>query len=87
MSNEDWSRGYKEGFEAGYKMGKEHNVPTYPTYPTWPLPDVLGNPPQVKGHSCRVCGMFFEVGKAYGYSCGNSNCPSKVMCTTGDKIL
>ena len=67
MSNEDYARGYNDGFRAGVEAGKELKAPSYPT---WPTP---------KG--CSVCGMVFEVGKAYGYVCGNSNCPSKVTCT------
>jgi len=78
--SEDWARGYKEGFEAGYKMGRELNAP--PSLPLWPQPQQPYNVPNTKGTSCTVCGMFWETGKAYGYVCGNSNCPSKVTCST-----
>lgn len=74
MSNEDYARGYNDGFRAGLEAGKEVKSP-YPIVPVWP--DYPSNP---KGHTCKACGMFFESGKAYGYVCMNPNCPTKVTC-------
>jgi hypothetical protein len=32
--------------------------------------------PRPKGRQCGECGMKFEYGKAYGFSCGNTRCPT-----------
>lgn len=46
------------------------------------------NPPEikkpdhaVKGSQCGVCGMRFDYGKAYGYSCSVGNCPIFIRVT------
>ena len=76
MANEDYASGYNDGFEAGYKAGVATNTHKVTT-PTWtPVPY---EPP--KGHTCRVCGMLFEAGKAYGCVCGHDRCPSRVTYT------
>lgn len=89
MSNEDYAKGYNDGFRAGLEAGKGLNSLPYPsspnTGPCFPWTgDKLNKP---IGRTCQVCGMFFESGKAYGYCCANHNCPSKVTCSwTGDVI-
>lgn len=67
-----YAAGYNDGFRAGLEMGKGPKAPS-------PLP--WSNPAvNAIGHSCKVCGMFFEIGKAYGYVCGNPSCPTRITC-------
>jgi len=75
----DYARGYNDGFRAGLEAGKGLNAPSYPKWPSWPLPDVFGNPP--KSTQCKICGMFWETGKAYGYVCGRAGCPSSITAS------
>lgn len=75
MANEDYARGYNDGFRAGLEAGKGLN-PSPPYWPKHPYQNDWMKWPN--SNSCRVCGMVFEVGKAYGYVCGNSKCPSKI---------
>lgn len=72
-----YQNGYKTGFDAGYEKGKREGQtsPYVAPYPQQQYPDS-------KGINCKVCGMFFEHGKVYGYCCMNSNCPSKVSCVS-----
>lgn len=81
--SDDWKNGYAAGYEngwqAGYERGKTEGLPKNP-YQQSPQQDWLRQ--QNFGTTCHVCGMFFEAGKAYGYVCGNSRCPSKSYCTT-----
>lgn len=78
MSDSDWqngySAGYQNGFEAGYNKGKSEGQSPYSPKPDWLRTKI--------GTTCSVCGMFFEAGKAYGYVCPHSGCPSKVTCIT-----
>lgn len=34
-----------------------------------------------KGIKCGLCGMKFDYGKAYGFSCQNQNCPIQMKTT------
>lgn len=34
-----------------------------------------------KGIQCGKCGMKFEYGKAYGFSCPNLDCPCQMKVT------
>lgn len=86
MATGDYPNQYQEGYAAGYAKGYQDGIATN-TYqiktPSWPKPpypnDWMKWP---NSSSCRVCGMVFELGKAYGFVCGNSNCPSKVISST-----
>ena len=73
MANEDYARGYNDGFRAGLEAGKGLKTPS--------LPPSL-DPFKPRGHTCAMCGMFFETGKVYGYVCGHNHCPSRVTCTS-----
>jgi len=50
MSNEDYAKGYNDGFRAGLEAGKT----IQPSNPLW------DNKPQ-----CRVCGMVFDKVMGY----------------------
>lgn len=68
--NEDYKRGYREGFLDGYEASKK--APQYPI-PTTPLPEI---PIPKSWAPCSVCGMNM-VGPML-YCCMNPSCPSKV---------
>lgn len=72
--------GYAAGYDAGFKAGMAagQGVHAYPARPYNPN-EIWGQP---KGYTCPVCNMFFEAGKAYGYCCMNSNCPTRVSCSS-----
>ena len=50
--------------------------PEYDFIPPSPRP-AEQNWPYKKGTQCGECGMKFEYGKAYGYYCSNSRCPTQ----------
>lgn len=77
MSNEDYAKGYNDGFRAGLEAGKELKSPPQKPPNLWPE-----YPSENKGYACKVCGMFFEAGKAYGYACMHSKCPTRLTCTS-----
>jgi hypothetical protein len=41
---------------------------------------ILPLEPRDKGVQCGACGMKFDHGKAYGYSCNRTDCP--IMCNS-----
>jgi hypothetical protein len=85
MSNEDWRKGYQEGFNDGYDKAKKE---WQHAMDFWKLPNPLTlNPVIGTGPTkCSVCGMEYvdSLGrlKTMGYVCNNPKCPGKVMCST-----
>jgi hypothetical protein len=71
MSQEDYKKGYRDGFIDGVNSVKSHtnNIPSMPI-----------------ALACYVCGMRFtdSMGRPIpmGYVCNNNNCPSKVTCVS-----
>ncbi len=80
--SDDWQNGYtagyQNGWEAGYNRGKTEGLPKNPYQQ--PQQDWMRQ--KNFGSTCFVCGKFFEAGKAYGYVCAYSHCPSKAYCST-----
>jgi len=68
MSDEDYKRGYQDGFRDGMQF----NVS--PTYTQRPLQSFSTN--------CSVCGMRFDPNKIYGYVCPHYECPTKITSVT-----
>lgn len=66
---DDYQKGYAEGYNAGFRAGLEAGKTIQPSNPLW----------NTKPY-CRVCGMDFS--KPMGYVCYNSNCPTKVTCSS-----
>jgi hypothetical protein len=89
MNTNDWQNGYtagyQNGWEAGYNRGKTEGLPPSNPYKPNLQDDYLNKKPSF-GHTCFVCGRFFEAGKAYGYVCGYHNCPSKTYCSTTSSV-
>jgi len=85
MSNEDYRKGYQDGFKDGMAIKNPPVTPNPITYPPnpWELPKVPPfpynpSPAKQKDYCCPVCGITFEFGKAYGYYCVQQNCPTKI---------
>ena len=55
------------------RLSPKKKVTTKLTRPA-PLPEPYVAP-KVNSTTCHKCGMEFETGKAYGYSCSNTGCP------------
>ena len=85
--SEEWKNGYNAGYsngwQAGYERGKTEGLPTNPYKP---IQDDYLNKKQNFGHTCFVCGRFFEAGKAYGLVCSHAGCPSKAYCSTASSV-
>ena len=72
MSDDDYKRGYADGFRDGHKAGRDF----YEQNTFW-----RNNPPGAPSYGCSVCGLSWKDG-AMGYVCGHPQCPSKVTCGT-----
>lgn len=69
MSDDEYKRGFRDGFAAGLEEGKRIQTLPYPPY--LPYPTLY--------EGCPVCLKKFEGG-FWGYVCANPKCPSKVTC-------
>ena len=74
MSNEDYKKGFKDGFAAGLEEGKKL-APVKSKDPTRLDDYVFGQP-----NTCSVCGMKFDG--PMGYVCMHPGCLSRVTCGT-----
>lgn len=90
MSDDDYKRGYREGFMDGFKVAQENvrspvqNSPNVYPNPPWNItcgggvvPVIPLKSTSVKTSGCSVCGIKFEG--TYGYGCPRLDCPSKVV--------
>ena len=68
MTNDDYKRGYREGYQDGVEYARELYGSLLPIAPV--LPTVVPN-------RCNVCGITFEG--AMGYVCTNPRCPTRVV--------
>ena len=71
MSNEDYKRGYREGFKDGVSLGKD-------TTENLDNTTIKVKPyPSVEAAECSICGREPSVLEAFGYVCYKLDCPSK----------
>jgi hypothetical protein len=68
MTNDDYKRGYREGYQDGMDAARKLLDPYLPIAPVLPT---------VPSRTCRVCGI--DLSKATGYVCYNGSCPSRVV--------
>lgn len=68
MTDETYKRGYRDGFEDGYRLAQT-KLPK-PGHTPNVLPELDERP------RCRVCGLTFDG--PMGYVCPNDRCPSRV---------
>lgn len=74
MNNEDYKKGYRDGWKDAMESLQPNMKPT-PYLPGTPWPEVQS----VK--SCRTCGMDYN--KMTHYVCYHPSCPTKVSCGGG----
>lgn len=71
MADEDYKKGYRDGWLDAIKHNPWNNIPTAKE----PI-----------NRSCLVCGMSFvdSMGRfnSIGYVCNDSNCPSRITSFT-----
>jgi hypothetical protein len=80
MSNEDYKKGYADGFQAGFELAKKQPVDIVNPNPL--SPNIWrNNPPGSPSYGCAVCGLSYKDG-AMGYVCPRTDCPSRVYCGT-----
>ena len=68
MSKDDWAKGYREGFEAGYKTAKAMGFEPQPI--EYPHLNYVG---------CKICGRKGIDNMV----CYNPNCPSRLTSGAG----
>lgn len=65
MSEDDYQRGFKDGFESGF------NIKFTQQFPTWPYTPPTYYKPTYAADSCQVCGRS----GINGVVCYNTACP------------
>lgn len=58
--------------------------PDYDLVKPWATMDA---PKRKKGSQCGQCGMKFDYGQHYGYSCGHNDCPMGLGSISGRSWL
>lgn len=70
MTDDDYKRGYREGYQDGMSAARKLLDPYLPIAPILPT---------VEKNRCRVCSIDFS--KMTGYVCYHPKCPTKVTCS------
>jgi len=81
MSDEDYKKGYVDGFKDGFELALDKSQPQ---------PNIWrNNPPGSPSYGCSVCELCYKDG-TIGYVCSRIDCPTKFTCrsevgyTTGE---
>jgi hypothetical protein len=69
--NDDYKRGYREGYQDGLDAARELYGPLLPVAPVMP---------KVPERCCIICGIDFS--KSMGYICYNTVCPRMTRITS-----
>ena len=76
--SEDYKRGFKEGFDAGYKTAERQFREKNPQYAPLPYVHPATN---VNDLTCSVCGRYQGI-TVMGYVCPHPKCPTKATAQT-----
>jgi hypothetical protein len=78
MSDEDYRRGYRDGWKDRGNELVPKTSPSYPTFQGYPGAPTYPGINDSYGSKCRVCGMS----GLSNYVCPRSDCPGKITAGT-----
>jgi hypothetical protein len=67
----DYQKGYRQGFLDGFHAAENTEFPAVPSRPL----------PNKNAVGCVVCGMDFSKG-VWGYVCPRSDCPTRITSSS-----